>query len=57
MGGGTWPRILFGAQPQSSPPMFLLFTAGFLEASYRSCVIESRRLAEFGFVGSPTEIQ
>ncbi|WP_460531895.1 ribosome biogenesis GTPase Der [Flindersiella endophytica] len=54
--GGKQPRILFGTQPQSSPPKFLLFTTGFLEASYRR-FIERRLREEFGFIGSPIDIQ
>ncbi len=53
--GGKQPRILFGTQPQTSPPKFLLFTTGFLEAGYRR-FIERRLREEFGFVGSPIEI-
>ncbi|MBM7788497.1 ribosome biogenesis GTPase Der [Tenggerimyces flavus] len=53
--GGKQPRILFGTQPQTSPPKFLLFTTGFLEAGYRR-YIERRLREEFGFVGSPIEI-
>jgi GTPase len=54
--GGKQPRILFGTQPQSGPPKFLLFTTGFLEAGYRR-FIERRLREEFGFVGSPIDIQ
>jgi GTPase len=54
--GGKQPRILFGTQPQTSPPKFLLFTTGFLEASYRR-FIERRLREEFGFIGSPIDIQ
>jgi GTP-binding protein len=53
--GGKQPRILFGTQPQTSPPKFLLFTTGFLEASYRR-FIERRLREEFGFDGSPIMI-
>ncbi|HEY6739013.1 MAG TPA: ribosome biogenesis GTPase Der, partial [Actinopolymorphaceae bacterium] len=54
--GGRQPKILFGTQPQTGPPKFLLFTTGFLEASYRRFV-ERRLREEFGFAGSPIEIQ
>ncbi len=53
--GGKQPRILFGTQPQTSPPKFLLFTTGFLEAAYRR-FIERRLREEFGFAGSPIMI-
>lgn len=50
--GGKQPRILFGTQASVAPPVFVLFTSGFLEAGYRRFV--ERRLREaFGFVGSP----
>lgn len=54
--GGKQPKILFGTQPQTGPPKFLLFTTGFLEASYRRFV-ERRLREEFGFAGSPIELQ
>jgi GTPase len=53
--GGKQPRILFGTQASSRPPKFVLFTTGFLEASYRR-FIERRLREEFGFVGTPIDI-
>ena len=53
--GGKQPRILFGTQPQTAPPKFLLFTTGYLEPSYRR-FIERRLREEFGFAGSPIMI-
>lgn len=53
--GGKQPRILFATQPATSPPRFVLFTTGFLEASYRR-FIERRLREEFGFAGTPIEI-
>jgi GTP-binding protein len=53
--GGRQPKILFGTQPSSKPPRFVLFASGFLEAGYRR-FIERRLREEFGFVGSPVEI-
>ena len=50
--GGKQPRILFGTQASVAPPVFALFTTGFLEAGYRRFV-ERRFREEFGFVGSP----
>jgi len=53
--GGKQPKILFGTQASSAPPVFVLFTSGFLEPGYRRFV--ERRLREkFGFVGSPIVI-
>jgi GTP-binding protein len=54
--GGRQPRILFGTQASTSPPTFVLFTTGKLEASYLRFV--ERRLREvFGFAGTPVHIQ
>ena len=50
--GGKQPKIMFGTQAQSSPPTFVLFTSGLLEASYVR-FIERRLREEFGFVGTP----
>ncbi len=54
--GGKQPRILFGTQAGTRPPTFVLFTTGFLEAGYRR-FIERRLREEFGFVGTPIQIQ
>jgi GTPase len=53
--GGKQPRILFATQADTRPPRFVLFTTGFLEASYRRFV-ERRLREEFGFAGTPIEI-
>ncbi|HEY2442432.1 MAG TPA: ribosome biogenesis GTPase Der [Streptosporangiaceae bacterium] len=53
--GGKQPKILFATQAGSAPPHFVLFTSGFLEASYRR-FIERRLREEFGFEGSPVQI-
>jgi GTPase len=53
--GGKQPRIMFGTQADTKPPRFVLFTTGFLEASYRR-FIERRLREEFGFEGTPMEI-
>jgi GTP-binding protein len=53
--GGKQPRILFGTQAGVAPPVFVLFTSGFLEAGYRRFV-ERRFREEFGFEGSPIVI-
>ncbi|MFL6023383.1 MAG: ribosome biogenesis GTPase Der [Marmoricola sp.] len=54
--GGRQPRILFGTQPQTSPPTFTLFTSAKLDAGYER-FIERRLREEFGFVGTPIVIQ
>ncbi|HZI98326.1 MAG TPA: ribosome biogenesis GTPase Der [Actinomycetales bacterium] len=52
---GKQPRILFGTQPSTRPPRFVIFASGFIEASYRRFI--ERRLREtFGFTGSPIEV-
>jgi GTPase len=53
--GGRQPRILFATQAGIRPPHFVLFTSGFLEASYRR-FIERRLREEFGFDGSPVHV-
>lgn len=53
--GGKQPRILFGTQAATAPPVFVLFTSGFLEAGYRRFV-ERRFREAFGFEGSPIVI-
>lgn len=55
MRGGKQPRILFATQADVKPPRFVLFTTGFLEASYRRFV-ERRLREEFGFAGTPVEL-
>jgi len=54
--GGKQPKIMFGTQPSTAPPTFVLFTSGKLEASYER-FIEGRLRKEFGFVGTPIVIQ
>ena len=53
--GGKQPKILFGTQHSTSPPTFVLFTSGKLEASYER-YIERRLREQFGFVGTPIVI-
>jgi GTPase len=53
--GGRQPRILFATQAGVRPPHFVLFTTGFLEASYRR-FIERRLREEFGFEGTPVRL-
>ncbi|MGH8822933.1 MAG: ribosome biogenesis GTPase Der [Jiangellaceae bacterium] len=52
---GKQPRILFATQAGTRPPRFVLFTTGFLEASFRR-FLERRLREEFGFAGTPVEI-
>ena len=53
--GGKQPKIMFATQAGAAPPHFVLFTTGFLEASYRRFV-ERRLREEFGFEGSPVRV-
>jgi len=53
--GGRQPKVLFATQTGIRPPHFVLFTTGFLEASYRR-FIERRLREEFGFAGSPVRV-
>ena len=54
--GGKQPRVLFGTQAQTSPPTFVLFTSGQIEAGYLRFV-ERRLREEFGFVGTPVHVE
>jgi GTP-binding protein len=54
--GGKQPRVLFGTQASTSPPTFVLFTSGPLEASYLR-FIERRLREDFGFAGSPVHLE
>jgi GTPase len=53
--GGRQPKVLFATQASIRPPHFVLFTTGFLEASYRR-FIERKLREEFGFEGSPVHV-
>ncbi len=53
---GKQAKILFGTQPSTSPPTFVLFTSGKLDAGYER-FIERRLREEFGFVGTPIQLQ
>jgi GTP-binding protein len=53
---GKQPKVLFGTQPTTSPPTFVLFTSGLLDAGYLR-YIERRLREEFGFVGTPIDLQ
>ena len=54
--GGKQPKVLFGTQPSTSPPTFVLFTSGKLDAGYER-FIERRLREEYGFVGTPIVLQ
>src|SRR5262249_57086512 len=53
--GGRAPRVLFATQAGTSPPRFVLFTTGQLDAGYVRFV-ERRLREEFEFTGTPIEI-
>ena len=53
--GGRQPKVLFATQAGTKPPHFVLFSTGFLEASYRRFV-ERKLREEFGFEGSPVMV-
>ncbi|HEY0717022.1 MAG TPA: ribosome biogenesis GTPase Der [Streptosporangiaceae bacterium] len=53
--GGRQPKVLFATQAGIRPPHVVLFTTGFLEASYRRFV-ERKLREEFGFDGSPLKV-
>jgi GTP-binding protein len=53
--GGKQPKVLFATQAQARPPTFVLFSTGFLEASYRR-FLERRLREDFDFTGSPIRI-
>ena len=54
--GGKQPKVMFGTQPTTCPPTFVLFTSGKLDAGYER-FIERRLREEFGFVGTPISLQ
>jgi GTPase len=53
--GGRAPRILFATQAGTSPPRFVLFTTGPLDAGYVRFV-ERRLREEFDFAGTPVHV-
>jgi len=54
--GGRQPRILFGTQPRTGPPTFVLFATRFLESGYRRFI--ERRLREtYDFTGTPIVVE
>jgi len=53
--GGKQPKVLFATQATTRPPTLVLFTTGFLEASYRRFV-ERKFRETFGFTGTPVRV-
>ncbi|MFT3871926.1 MAG: ribosome biogenesis GTPase Der [Nocardioides sp.] len=53
---GKQPKLMFGTQASTAPPVIILFTSGKLEASYER-FIERRLREEYGFVGTPIILQ
>lgn len=54
--GGRATKILFATQPAIRPPRLVLFTSGVLSPGYQR-FLERRAREEFGFPGSPLEIE
>jgi GTP-binding protein len=52
---GKQPKVLFATQATTRPPTLVLFTTGFLEASYRR-FIERKFRETFGFTGTPVRV-
>lgn len=55
MQSGRLPKVLFATQASTRPPVFVLFTTGFLDAGYRR-YLERMLREEFRFDGSPVRI-
>lgn len=53
--GGKQPKIYYATQAGISPPKFVIFSSGWIEASYRR-FIERRLREEFGFPGTPVMV-
>ena len=53
--GGKQPKIYYATQAGISPPKFVVFSSGWIEASYRR-FIERRLREEFGFPGTPVQV-
>ncbi|MDA2962754.1 MAG: ribosome biogenesis GTPase Der [Actinomycetota bacterium] len=53
--GGKQPKIYYATQVAIAPPKFVLFSSGWIEASYRR-FIERRLREEFGFPGTPVQV-
>lgn len=53
--GGKQPKIFYATQAGIAPPKFVIFSNGWIEASYRR-FIERRLREEFGFPGTPVQV-
>ena len=52
---GKAPKIYYATQAGIAPPKFVVFSNGWIEASYRR-FIERRLREEFGFAGTPVQV-
>ena len=52
---GKQPKIYYATQAGIAPPKFVIFSSGWIEASYRR-FIERRLREEFGFPGTPVQV-
>jgi len=53
--GGKQPKIFYATQAGIAPPKFVIFSSGWIEASYRR-FIERRLREEFKFPGTPVQV-
>ncbi|MEY3650413.1 MAG: hypothetical protein RL370_1116 [Actinomycetota bacterium] len=53
--GGKQPKVYYATQAGISPPKFVVFSNGWIEASYRR-FIERRLREEFSFPGTPVQV-
>jgi GTP-binding protein len=53
--GGKQPKIFYATQAGIAPPKFVIFSSGWIEASYRR-FIERRLREEFSFPGTPLQV-
>ncbi|MGI9144657.1 MAG: ribosome biogenesis GTPase Der [Candidatus Planktophila sp.] len=53
--GGKQPKIFYATQAGIAPPKFVVFSSGWIEASYRR-FIERRLREEFSFPGTPIQV-
>jgi GTP-binding protein len=53
--GGKQPKVYYATQAGIAPPKFVIFSSGWIEASYRR-FIERRLREEFNFPGTPLQV-
>ena len=53
--GGKQPKVYYATQAGIAPPKFVIFSSGWIEASYRR-FIERRLREEFSFPGTPVQV-